>query len=169
MFTHIQAIDLFKQFAQKHLQVRSMGVGDYPEIGAEQLMLYYDPANPNKIIYPLLWVVPKPSGIEEKETRMKYSVLIMDLVNDTANNLQEVLSDTLQIHHDLFASLQDPALRDNYILDTSITLEPFADKFDDAVAGWDAEYTFRIYGLRDRCAAVMSSSLTIPEVTTVYT
>lgn len=169
MFTHIQAIDLFKQFAQKHLQVRSMGVGNLPEREAQSLLLYYDPANPNKIIYPLVWVNPLPSEINEKETRIKYLVSITDMVNDDSNNLQEVLSDTLQIHHDLYAMLQDPALRDNYILDTSLTLTPGIEVGDDAAAGWDAEYTFRIYGLRDRCAAVMSSSLTIPEVTTVYT
>lgn len=165
MFTHIQAIDLLKQFAQKHQQVRSMGAGDYPEIGAEQLMLYYDQSTPNKIIYPLLWVVVKPSDITDKETRIKYSILIMDMVNDDANNLQEVLSDTLQIQHDLFAALQAPALNSNYILDTSLTLTPFADKFDDAVAGWDAEFVFRIYGLRDRCVMVMGEPLIITEIT----
>jgi hypothetical protein len=167
MFTHIQAIDLFRQFAQKHFQVNSMGVGDYPEIGAERLLLGVDPANDNKIIYPLLWVVPSDATIDGKQSLIKYHVLIMDIVNDSNNNLQDVLNDTWLIHNDLSAALRDPALARNYIIDGTITLKPFTDKFDDAVAGWDAEVAFRISNLKDRCAAVMSGGLVIIENTLV--
>lgn len=165
MFTHIQAIDLFKQFATKHLQVRSMGAGDYPDIAAEKLMLYYDPANANKVIYPLVWVIPFPAQMEGKELTLHFGVQISDLVNDDNSNLQEVLNDTLLIHTDLFAVLQDPLLSDNYAIGQSISYKPFMDSLDDAVAGWEGEITFRVKSLRDRCVAVMSAPLTIPEDT----
>lgn len=165
MFTYIQAIDLLEQFAQKHLQLRSMGAGDLPDIESEKLILRYDSGNPNNIVYPLLWAVPKDTQIESKETLMKIQVSIMDLVNDDNHNVHEVLSDTLQIHHDLFAALQYPDLLSNYILQQSFSISPFTGRFDAAVTGWDAEYTFRISNLRDRCAAVMTGNLEIIQLT----
>lgn len=167
MFTHIQAIDLFKQVAVKHLQIRSMGAGDYPEIGAEKLILAYNPNNINMLIYPLLWVVPTGIQIETSESILKYAVLCMDLVNDTPNNLQDVLNDTMLILHDVNAVLQAPDIMENYALGKSTALKPFTDSRDDAVAGWEMEVSFRVRYLRDRCAAVMSSPLTIPEDTLV--
>lgn len=162
MFTHNQTIDLLKQLATKHLQIHSMGVGDYPNIAADDLLLYVDTSNDQRVIYPMLWLVPLSASIDGKETVVDYDVLILDLVQPDNSNLQEVLSDTLLIAHDVVALLQGPDITSgNYMINYPVDCTPLADYSDDATAGWSAKIAFRIQNLKDRCAPPMSSALSI--------
>lgn len=162
MFSLIETIDLLKQIATKHKQINSFGFGDYSDIGTEELLLYVG-SNPNKITYPLMFAVPQNVSIEGNETVMPLNILIIDLVHQDNKNREDVLSDTLLIQHDIYALLQDPVNRDNYVLNKTSELKPFyepTDTTDDWIGGWEATYEFRISNQRDRCAVPLTSSIT---------
>jgi hypothetical protein len=71
----------------------------------------------------------------------------------------DVMSDTNQILQDVIAQFkysftpQDGDYTVTYDIETPVQLQPFADKFDDYVAGWFATITITLGQGLDRCIA----------------
>jgi hypothetical protein len=141
MISYNQLIDLLQGIATAHEQINSFGEGNPWEIDATKSMTY-----------PLMWAIPQPSATAKKVLQLKISLLFADLVHKDISNLKEVVSDQLSIATDVLAQLKSPAYDDNFVLDENAQLEPFNDKFDDEVAGWKVDLTFKLNYLSDRCA-----------------
>lgn len=170
MFTHNQAIDLFKQVATKHKQINSMGVGGMDDLAVDVNLLYVG-ANENKVTFPLLWVVPNNFVIGDTMgavPQISYDILILDQEYEDMSNEQEILSDTLLIMHDVYALLTDPKFRDHFILERKLNAKPInSTAFDEISVGWQATFTFNLRGERDRCAVPLDSAITITQTTSV--
>jgi hypothetical protein len=140
--SHNQYIKLFSDIAIAHRSINSYHVGDLDNYTANQ----NDALNPVT-----LWVIVNDDIIEGKVDKPKYSFVVLDYVNQDSSNLDEVLSDTLRISKDVVAMLRQPYYETFFKLEESVTFNPFNEKFDSDVAGWQFDLIFNQSFLYDAC------------------
>jgi len=129
--TYNQLIDIFKDIADRHLQLNDYFSGTIEQFSGRI----------NK--YPILVTTPAPSMLTKSNnlfntTIFSFNIFLADLVNNDNNNDNDVRSDTHQIICDIISELsQHKFYRDNdIIISNDIDLNPFIDRFSDQVAGW---------------------------------
>lgn len=140
--SHNQYIKLFSDIATAHRSINSYHVGDLDNYTANES----DALNPVT-----LWVIVNDDTIEGKVDKPKYSFVVLDYVNQDSSNLDEVLSDTLRISKDVVAMLRQPYYETFFKLEESVTFNPFNEKFDSDVAGWQFDLIFNQSFLYDAC------------------
>lgn len=140
--SHNQYIKLFSDIATAHRSINSYHVGDLDNYTANES----DALNPVT-----LWVIVNDDTIEGKVDKPKYSFVVLDYVNQDSSNLDEVLSDTLRISKDVVSMLRQPYYETFFKLEESVTFNPFNEKFDSDVAGWQFDLIFNQSFLYDAC------------------
>lgn len=135
-----QIIQVLQNIATAHHQVQDFGFGQEWDIVSSTVQ------------YPLMYVVPQQSSVNDKIMNLKMSLLFMDLVNKDDSNKQEVLSDMLQIAMDVLAQLKLLPYEDLFDLDKNVTLTDFYEKYDDEVSGYKMDITLNVSMLYDQCA-----------------
>jgi len=141
-------------FAQNHSQINSFGFGDGFDIGSRDC-LYNENLTVGKITYGAMWCIPQPSVTTRRLLQHRFSILFMDRVNTEQDNLNDVLSDQLEILRDFcawmvneFSHIDDFNIDNNY----SFPIMPFTEFTDDAVAGYKLDVTVQFINLNDYCA-----------------
>ena len=122
MYTLTEIFNLIEAEATAHLQVKQYGRGDIWEI------------DPKELDYCVLWVLEESSQVTERTLTYNIRFLCMDRVLPAEENENEVLSDTLSILLDFvayFRQLHTTSLS----IQTSVSLEPFTERFEDKVSG----------------------------------
>jgi hypothetical protein len=135
-----QIIQVLQNIAAAHRQIQDFGFGQEWDIAASTVQ------------YPLMYVVPQQSLVNDKVMSLKLSLLFMDLVNKDDSNKQEVLSDMLQVAMDVLAQLKLLPYEDLFDLDKSVTLTDFYEKYDDEVSGYKMDVALNVSMLYDQCA-----------------
>ena len=98
-------------------------------------------------IFPLAHIIVNSSVIENNMIRFNVSILAMDIVNiskseDTNiftgnDNEQDVLNTMYAVLNRLYESLRRGALSsENFMAGGNASLEPFAERFENYLAGW---------------------------------
>lgn len=90
-------------------------------------------------VYPAVIMLPQPSSIQKGKVVLTFNIFIADILNKDRSNLDEIFSDTLQIATDIVAYFQDEndTVGNSFMLDeSSVSIEPFEEAFDDVLAGW---------------------------------
>jgi len=142
--THNQYIKLFSDIAIAHRDINSFYTGDLDNYTA----------NESETLNPVtLWVVINDDTIAGKVDSPKYTFVVLDFVNQDSSNLDEVYSDTLRIAKDVLSILRQPYYETFFKIEEAVTFNPFNEKFDSDVAGWQFELTFNQSFLYDACAA----------------
>ena len=128
-------IDTLKQLGANHYQIKTVETGDIFEIDLEK-----------NTMYPLMFLNPVNAVAGTHEMTLNFQIFIMDLVFPDQSNEQEVLSDCLQICNDFIGTfkngesllLSNQALNDlpKYFTEGDITVEPFTERFSNALTGW---------------------------------
>ena len=162
MYSQNQIIDIFKDIATRHQQVKSMGFGDLWEIGSAKL-LYNISGDENKVTYPLMWVTPQNTSVNKGDSVTTYKILFADLVKQGEDNENEVISDQDLIAHDVLALLTDHVYTSHFILDNSATLEYITEKLDDQISGVILTLSMKRKNLRDRCSVPVEGNAYVPE------
>lgn len=72
-------------------------------------------------------------GDRESQTEIQLTISILDWTS--GDNVEDIWSDTLQIAHDILASLKDEIAND-FLVNDDISLEPFSERMQDRLAGW---------------------------------
>ena len=132
--TYNNVIDTLKNLGTNHAQIQTTTVGDIFDIDLEK-----------NTKYPLMRL--NPVNVQTRRTELVYNfqVFIMDLVEPDLSNEQEVYSDVLQICIDIIGILSNSKWQAQLSLDINapvyfaegdFTLEPFKERFDQAVTGW---------------------------------
>jgi hypothetical protein len=122
LYTLNQILSLIENEANAHLQVKQFGQGDVWEI------------NPKELDYLVLWAIEEGVVLNERTLTYNIRLLAMDRVLPGEENEQEVMSDTIQVLLDFVAYFRQLHTTDLSI-QTSVSLEPFTERFDDKVSG----------------------------------
>jgi|694.fasta_scaffold52060_6 hypothetical protein len=144
-----QLIQIFKDFAEAHLQLNDFGYGDTSMIGTSRKM---DPA--------YMWITHRTSstiGVTNKTQipEMVLTFIIVDKINQQknyeetngyeSNNEQEILSDTFQIMQDLINFISVYLGKFGVMLtDEPINPEIVQDETTDKVTGWMCDIRLKL-------------------------
>jgi len=122
-----------KELGSKHHQISTTTTGDIYDIDLENTK------------YPLMHINPVNVTTRRTELVYNFQVFVMDLVDDDNANEQDVYSDVLQTCIDIIAILSNSSWQAQleldidapvYFAEGNFTLEPFTERFNNAVSGW---------------------------------
>ena len=155
-------IDALKCVAITHGMVNNVSSGTVDEVDIS--------ANS---VYPLVHIVPGNVTAGVKQITFEFNILAMDLtinseddgsilaskLNYYPDNEQQVLSDTMQILIDIIAQYKNGLMlgvqQNEGIFgqsdDKDFTLEPFTERFDNVVSGWNCSFSITVPGTYFAC------------------
>jgi hypothetical protein len=146
-----------KKIYEKHQQIKDFGFGFIEDVTFKN-------QGDTTTQYPYLFVIPDTSVVDERELSYSIRLVMMDrVVNYTDDNLLDIMSDMNQILQDVVSQFAYSYTAENgdytgtYQIDLPVQLQPFADKFDDYVAGWFATINITLGQALDRCDAPFDS------------
>jgi len=140
--TYNNVIDSLSCVSISHQKVNSVSTGDIENIDTSGITKY-----------PLVHIVPTSVDAGVNQLTYNFNVLAMDLVQTDESNEQEVLSDTLGILTDIVAQYKQGANLGIYpdnkgvyaqIDDVDFSLEPFTERFDNVVSGWNLSFSITL-------------------------
>lgn len=142
-----------KLIYEKHEMINDFGFGFVEDVTFKK-------QHEGGVQYPYLFVIPDNTSVDERELQYSLRLIMMDrVVNYTDENLLDVMSDMNQTLQDVVAQFKfsytqaDGDYTDIYEITTPVSLEPFADKFDDYVCGYFCTITITLGQALDRCDA----------------
>lgn len=141
--TYNNVIDALKCVALTHGMVNNVSSGTVDEVDIT--------ANS---VYPLVHIVPGNITAGVKQVTFEFNILAMDLVKVDESNEQQVLSDTMQILIDIIAQYKNGLMlgvQQNEGIygqadDKDFTLEPFTERFDNVVSGFNCSFSITVPG-----------------------
>jgi hypothetical protein len=143
-----QIVDLFQSFSDRHYFLNDFGFGATSEIGTSRQM-----------DFPYMWVTLNENSVINPQNRtaipeLSFSVLFMDKTNIQSNyleingvnsdNVQEILSDMLQVLQDFVTEVQVEWGNYGIIFQDNINCFPATDETQDKVNGWVGQFTFKL-------------------------
>jgi len=143
-----QIVDLFSGFADRHYFLNDFGFGPTSEIGTSRQM-----------DFPYMWVSLNDNSSINPQNKtaipeLSFSILFMDKTNiqsnylningDDSNNIQEILSDTLQTLQDFVTEVQVDWGNYGIMFQDTINCFPATDETQDKVNGWVGQFTFKL-------------------------
>ena len=149
-----------KSIAEKHRQINSFGIGSLYDVTFRKL-LYGGMPDKSTITsqptYPLMWFSVVDSSIQGRASYISFQVILADLVTDGDKNDFEIYSDLQLVAQDVVALLYKDTVKDKeFSLDESVTMTPFADRFEDSLNGWVLNMRIKIaYGYENCSVPVL--------------
>jgi hypothetical protein len=129
--------------------VHSFGVGDDWEVGVSEAL-----------IHPSLWVNPINADMPKTDNgyssySVDFSIKLFDLVNKDESNENEVLSDIFEILKDIVNEFNThPFYNDSdFEIEGDISFDPFTERYDEEVSGWEATFTITSPNRRSFCSS----------------
>jgi hypothetical protein len=133
--------DIFKIIetqANSHLQVKQYGQGDVWEL------------QPEELDYVVLWAIEEGASVSERTLTYNIRLICMDRVLPSEENEHEVMSDTISILMDFVAYFRQ--LHTSQLsIQTSVSFEPFTERFTDKVSGHACVLSITQPYAYDRC------------------
>lgn len=123
--SYYQIISDWRGFANDHAQIRSFGFGD-----ATQLTM--DVTTKQEPKYPRLYFVPERTRLQQNHMHITWRVFMVDKLEEDLSNLQDVLSDQLEIVKDFFSR----SYLSDYEADWDPSVEPYVERTDAYLGGW---------------------------------
>ena len=137
--TYNNIIDSLACVSLAHTMVNSVSTGDIENIDTSGITKY-----------PLIHIVPTSVTSGVNTLTYDFNILAMDLVQTDESNEQDVLSNTLGILTDIIAQYKQGANLGIYpdnkgvyaqVDDADFSLEPFTERFDNVVSGWNCSFS----------------------------
>tara|TARA_R110000744_G_scaffold271734_2_gene384768 strand:+ start:2715 stop:3224 length:510 start_codon:yes stop_codon:yes gene_type:complete len=144
--TYNNVIDTLSCISLAHGLVNEVSTGDIENIDTSGI-----------VKYPLVHIVPTSVDAGTNTLTFNFNILAMDLVNTDESNEQEVLSNTLIILTDILAEYKNGKKLGGNLGDylqedlDSFNLEPFTERFDNVVSGWNCTYSITIPHVFNAC------------------
>jgi hypothetical protein len=133
--TYKQILTYWSAIAYHHEQIKSFGFGDFKQC-TNDIITKQEPK------YTRLYVVPETVEFNQNHIHYNFAVIIMDKVEEDLSNLQEVLSDTLEIAQDVWTvfwqsySAQYGDFSEIIVGDWEPDTHPFTERFETVLGGW---------------------------------
>ena len=157
------AVD-FQTLANLHKQLNSFGLGDIDQLSYwTQSRLKEENTQSNSPYYPLLYVVPSKVENDLQYKVWEFNTTVSDIVEDSLQNNEDTLSDTLQILQDIVAQFRlsvNPIFGDfydKYWIDDDVVCTPYLGEQDDNLNGWNGLLKIKTMTALDRCAAAFNT------------
>lgn len=127
MTTYNNVVDTIRDFCSNHAQVRKFYCGQAYEFQA---------SDTNE--FPCVIMVPQSSRLSDGQCLISFKLYVADLQREGADNLNEILSDTLLIMSDFASEFEDSMQDYGFALDDALLFEcePFEEELDFILAGW---------------------------------
>ena len=132
--TYNNLIDTLKNLGSQHNQISTTTVGDIFDIDLEK-----------NTKYPLMHINPINVTTGRVGLTYNFQIFVMDMVDTDDANEQDVYNDVLQTCIDIISIFRNSKWQAQLVLDidapvyfaeSEFTLEPFTERFDQAVTGW---------------------------------
>jgi len=129
--------------AYHHPQINSYGFGDLSQC-TNDIVTKQEPK------YTRMYMVPEEVVFNQNHIHYHFSIIIMDKVEDDLSNLNDVMSDTLEIQKDIWTILYQsytPAQGDfswDIIPDENPDVVPFTERFETILAGWTLHMSVQV-------------------------
>lgn len=122
----------FQSYANSHKMIKYFGVGHA-----------YDLASSAQPLYPVMWVYPQNSTVNETVCNLTFAITFGDLVLNDKSNLYEVWSDMLLLtqHFTTYLYEEHPEL----IIELPVRIEPFEEFTDENITGWTMYVTVQLH------------------------
>ena len=148
--TYNNVINTLKCLGDQHLEIKSTTTGDITDIDLEK-----------NTLFPLYHINPVSVDVSMSQKTFNFQLFVMDIVDADGDAEQTVLSDTLQIITDLIAILKHGEIlygydashgeEERYFVDDDFSIEPFTERFDNAVTGWIVDVGIIVESELDSC------------------
>ena len=114
--------------------------------------------------YPLMWFNVTDSSIQGRSSLISFQLMLADLVTDGEKNDFEIYSDLQLVAQDVVALIfKEQNDNKEFKLDESISMSPFADRFEDSLNGWIINLRIKVaYGFEN--CSVPVNDIDISEV-----
>ena len=154
--TYNNLIDTLKQLGVSHQNISTTTVGDIFDIDLEK-----------NTKYPLMHINPINVTTGRVELTYNFQIFVMDLVEPDDSNEQDVYNDVLQTCIDIISIFRNSKWQSQLTLDIDApvyftegdyTLEPFTERFDQAVTGWVFQIGIVVENDFQSCDIPMTSS-----------
>tara|TARA_R110000824_G_scaffold18731_4_gene73687 strand:+ start:1757 stop:2227 length:471 start_codon:yes stop_codon:yes gene_type:complete len=140
-----QLTETIKNQLLTDINVKTVTTGNFSDIDIQK-----------QSIFPLSHIIIQSASQEDGVLRFSISVLSMDIVNRSKkattdlftgnNDEQDILNTQLSVVNKLIQVLRGGTLhQDGYQFDGNGALSPFYDRFDNELAGWEANFDVLIY------------------------
>jgi len=135
MLNYKQLVSYFGQIAYHHEQINSFGVGDFEQL-TNDVITKQEPK------YTRMYVIPENVELKQNNIHYSFSIIIMDKVEEDLSNLQEVMSDTLEICTDIWTifwqsyTAQQGDFSKIVVGDYAPDIHPFTERFETILGGW---------------------------------
>jgi hypothetical protein len=160
--TYKEIISYFKSIADHHEQINSFGFGDLKQC-TNDIITKQEPK------YTRMYVVPQNVLLQQNQIEMDFSVVMMDKVEEDLSNLQEVMSDTLEILMDVWTVFWQ-SYRQQYgnfswivVGDKGPQMTPFTERFETVLGGWTLLIKLVIPFDYSRCGLPMNPDYGFPQ------
>jgi hypothetical protein len=152
---YYNVIEYFKTIMQNHPTIQSVSQGDIAEIDDEQFQLY--PLgnvnilganfNTNTTDYTIQLIIA--DKIKNKNNESVGRTNEFDVPFYKTDDTIDIWANTLGVVNDLTAFTQYSV--ESFNIDDTITNEPFAERFNNGLAGWVSTFTLTAHNDRPRC------------------
>ena len=150
--TYNNVVDTLKCIGEIHEQIKTVSCGDIFEMDLDKMTLF-----------PLMHINPVNVQANKQHLVLNFQIFVSDLVEPHLSNEQEVLSDTMEICLDLislykhsdtlnFDDTSNTGTRGRrYWVESDYTLEPFTERFENALTGWVFNLAITIEEIYSAC------------------
>lgn len=162
MLNYKQILTQLNSILYHHEQIRSFGFGDITQI-TNDLTTKQEPE------YIRAYIIPGSSEFNEYHIHYKFSIVIMDKVEDDLSNLEDVMSDTLEIAKDIWTVFYQSYQQQygnfswDLIPDPNPDIIPFTEEYNSVVGGWTLNISIQMPFNYDSCNPPLDFDFGFPE------
>ena len=160
--TYKQILTYFSSIAYHHEQISSFGFGDIKQC-TNDIITKKEPH------YTRMYVVPETVEFNQNHIHYNFAVIIMDKVEEDLSNLQEVMSDTLEIAMDIWTvfwqsyQAQYGDFSEIIVGDWEPDTHPFTERFETILGGWTMHIKMSAPFDYNSCDLPLSPNYTFPQ------
>ena len=152
--TYKELVDTLFDIAKRHKMIVDYGYGELSDIKVKS---QDDVAQNDETDYPYMFLNPAQHTRTQNSIVYRFNLIMMDMAKDDTDNtdLVRVQSEAQQYIDDILSELYFEM--NNLDVELTVTLTPFKERFQDAVAGMTASLNIVLPIGLDRCIAPFNS------------
>jgi len=165
MLTLTQHIELFRNFATAHSQIKSFAFGE------PSMLTETDHSEvTSRLKYPILFMDITEVSVSNNDLRRSYAIYIVDRLDKGSTNHEQVLSNMQLISFDVMAYLKNTPPNWTSVFERSVNMTDLTRAFGDFLAGWLVPITLKDPFLYNTCSIPYNEvppalNTTCPQVT----